>query len=64
MPNNRGALNAGSCAYVNISAPKISVAYIVVSTVGYNKEVVRRYIQNQEKVDKQIEQLSLFKGSY
>jgi putative transposase len=31
-----------------------------VSTVGYNEEVVRRYIQNQEKVDKQVEQQSLF----
>ena len=35
-----------------------------VSTVGYNEEVVRRYIQNQEKSDQQLEQLSLFKGSY
>lgn len=35
-----------------------------VSTVGHNEEVVRRYIQNQEKADKQYEQLSLFKGSY
>jgi putative transposase len=31
-----------------------------VSTVGHNEEVVRRYIMNQEKVDKQIEQQSLF----
>ena len=31
-----------------------------VSTVGYNEEVVRRYIKNQEKVDKQTEQQSLF----
>ena len=33
-----------------------------VSTVGYNEEVVRRYIQNQEKIDKQVEQQSLFKN--
>ena len=33
-----------------------------VSTVGYNEEVVRRYIREQEKVDKQIEQQSLFEG--
>ena len=32
-----------------------------VTTVGYNEEVVRRYIQNQEKADKQVEQQSLFK---
>jgi len=31
-----------------------------VSTVGKNEEVVRRYIQNQEKADKQLEQQSLF----
>ncbi len=33
-----------------------------VSTVGMNEEVVRRYIQNQEKVDKQSDQLELFKS--
>lgn len=32
-----------------------------VSTVGHNEEVVRRYIQNQEKVDKHLEQMNLFK---
>ena len=32
-----------------------------VSTVGHNEEVVRRYIREQEKVDKQVEQMSLFK---
>lgn len=32
-----------------------------VSTVGTNEEVVRRYIQNQEKTDKQSDQLELFK---
>jgi len=31
-----------------------------VSTVGINEEVVRRYIQNQEKVDKKSDQQSLF----
>ena len=31
-----------------------------VSTVGLNEEVVRRYIQNQEKEDKKIDQLNLF----
>ena len=35
-----------------------------VSTVGANEEVVRRYIQNQEKGDKQAEQLSLFGNDY
>jgi putative transposase len=34
-----------------------------VSTVGHNEEVVRRYIKNQEKVDKQLEQRSLFTSS-
>lgn len=33
-----------------------------VSTVGYNEEVVRRYIQNQEREDKRIEQQDLFKS--
>jgi putative transposase len=32
-----------------------------VSTVGANEEVVRLYIQNQEKTDKQSDQLELFK---
>ena len=32
-----------------------------VTTVRYNEEVVRRYIQNQEKIDRQVEQQSLFK---
>jgi len=32
-----------------------------VSTVGHNEEVVRRYIQNQEKQDKHLEQMNLFK---
>ena len=31
-----------------------------VSTVGYNEEVIRRYIRSQEKVDKHLEQQSLF----
>lgn len=31
-----------------------------VSTVGHNEEVVRRYIREQEKADKQREQQSLF----
>ena len=34
-----------------------------VSTVGLNEEVVRRYIQNQEKEDKKIDQLNLFEGN-
>ena len=34
-----------------------------VSTVGLNEEVVRRYIQNQEKVDKKMDQLNLFEGN-
>ena len=32
-----------------------------VSTVGTNEEVVRAYIQDQEKEDHRVEQLSLFK---
>lgn len=32
-----------------------------VSTVGHNEQVVRRYIQNQEKNDKTLEQTNLFK---
>ena len=31
-----------------------------VSTVGYNEQVVRRYIQNQEKADKASEQMDFF----
>jgi Transposase IS200 like len=34
-----------------------------VSTVGLNEEVVRRYIQTQEKEDKKIDQLNLFEGN-
>ena len=33
-----------------------------VSTVGHNEEVVRRYIMDQEKTDKQMDQQSLFSG--
>lgn len=36
----------------------------IVSTVGHNEEVVRRYIRDQEKSDKQIEQQSLFGAEY
>ncbi len=32
-----------------------------VSTVGADEEVVRAYIKNQEKEDRRIEQLTLFK---
>ena len=32
-----------------------------VSTVGADEEVVRTYIRDQEKEDKRVEQLSLFK---
>jgi putative transposase len=32
-----------------------------VSTVGRDEEVVREYIQNQEKEDERLEQLSLFR---
>ena len=35
-----------------------------VSTTGYNEEVVRRYIQNQEKVDKKSDYADLFTHSY
>ena len=35
-----------------------------VSTIGYNEEVVRRYIQNQEKQDKADDFSDLFKGNY
>lgn len=31
-----------------------------VSTVGHNEEVVRHYIRNQEKTDKQTDQQSMF----
>ncbi len=31
-----------------------------VSTVGHDQEVVRRYIRNQEKVDKQTDQQTMF----
>ena len=31
-----------------------------VSTVGLNEEIVRSYIQNQEKEDKRVDQLNLF----
>ena len=31
-----------------------------VSTVGHNEEVVRRYIQDQEKADKRVDQQSFF----
>ena len=30
-----------------------------VSTVGLDEKIIRRYIQNQEKVDKETDQLSL-----
>ena len=32
-----------------------------VSTVGLNEEVIRQYIRNQEKEDRRIDQLTLFK---
>lgn len=32
-----------------------------VSTVGTDEEIVRAYIQNQEKEDQRIEQLTIFK---
>jgi putative transposase len=32
-----------------------------VSTVGRNEEVIRQYIQQQEKEDQRLEQLTLFK---
>ena len=35
-----------------------------VSTTGYNEEVVRRYIRNQEKDDKASDYNDLFKGNY
>ena len=35
-----------------------------VSTTGFNQEVVRRYIQNQEKADKASDFADLFKPSY
>ena len=35
-----------------------------VSTTGYNEEVVRRYIQNQEKVDKKSDYADLFTQPY
>ena len=34
-----------------------------VSTVGHNEEVVRRYIQNQEKADKKMDQQNLFEDN-
>ena len=33
-----------------------------VSTVGLNEEVIKRYIQEQEKEDKRLDQLGLFKN--
>ena len=33
-----------------------------VSTVGRNEELIKKYIQEQEKEDKHLEQLALFKG--
>ena len=33
-----------------------------VSTVGHDEQVVRRYIRNQEELDKKIEQMDLFKS--
>ena len=35
-----------------------------VSTIGYDEQVVRRYIRNQEKADKASAHADLFKGSY
>ena len=35
-----------------------------VSTTGYNEQVVRRYIQNQEKADKASDFADLFRASY
>lgn len=35
-----------------------------VSTIGYDEQVVRRYIRNQEKADKASDHADLFKGSY
>lgn len=35
-----------------------------VSTTGYNQEVVRRYIQNQEKQDKASDYADLFQQAY
>lgn len=35
-----------------------------VSTTGFNEQVVRRYIQNQEKVDKQSDYADLFRQPY
>ncbi|MCD7111932.1 IS200/IS605 family transposase [Rhizobium sp. DKSPLA3] len=35
-----------------------------VSTLGYNEQVVRHYIRNQEKADKASDHADLFKGSY
>jgi putative transposase len=35
-----------------------------VSTTGYNEQVVRRYIQNQEKADKASGFADLFRASY
>lgn len=35
-----------------------------VSTLGYNEQVVRRYIQNQEKHDKASDYADLFKPAY
>ena len=34
-----------------------------VSTVGHNEEVVRRYIRDQEKIDKRVDQQSFFEDS-
>jgi hypothetical protein len=35
-----------------------------VSTAGYNEQVVRRYIRNQEKADKASDFADLFNRSY
>ncbi|NKC03103.1 IS200/IS605 family transposase [Brucella haematophila] len=35
-----------------------------VSTTGYDEQVVRRYIRNQEKAGKDSDQADLFKGAY
>ena len=35
-----------------------------VSTIGYDEQVVRRYIRNQEKADKASDHADPFKGSY
>jgi putative transposase len=45
---NYGGMSFWACGYF-------------VSTVGADEEVVRAYIQNQEKEDRRVEQLTLFK---